>query len=79
MARLFHIVYKVYQVTAKSLDEIDILTRLEDDERVDFWSKHRVTNRPMDVMVSPSAQGEFETVLTSNRIVYNVIIANFEE
>ncbi|KAJ8950617.1 hypothetical protein NQ318_010816 [Aromia moschata] len=71
--------YKVYKVTAKSSDEIDLLTTFDDEEKYDFWSKHRVINRPMDVMVSPNAQAEFEAVLSAHKINYEIIIENVEE
>ncbi|KAJ8932657.1 hypothetical protein NQ314_014534 [Rhamnusium bicolor] len=71
--------YKVYRLIVTTSAEIDLLSELRNDQRIDFWSRHRIPNVPVDAMVPPDAQTEFETLLKINAITYEVIINNFEE
>ncbi|KAJ8922113.1 hypothetical protein NQ315_004047 [Exocentrus adspersus] len=44
-----------------------------------FWSKHRVPSKPIDVMVSPDGQDDFETTLSSYDLQFEVVNENVEE
>ncbi|KAJ8950620.1 hypothetical protein NQ318_010819 [Aromia moschata] len=71
--------YKVYQVVLESVEEAEVLSEFENDEAVDFWSDVRSLDVPVDVMVSPSGQSRFESVLESENIEYSVLIEDVEE
>ncbi|XP_018567135.1 carboxypeptidase B-like [Anoplophora glabripennis] len=70
--------YKVYQVTPKSLYEAYILKEFEHDEHFDFWTEIRSINLPVDIMVSPLAQNNFEAIMKSANIDYFVNIDDVE-
>lgn len=63
----------------KTLDEAKILKEFEDDVNFDFWSDIRALNLPVDIMVSPVAQGDFENFLSSENIDYTTLIDDVEE
>ncbi|XP_018567127.1 carboxypeptidase B [Anoplophora glabripennis] len=71
--------YKVYSVTINSIQEAELLDVFSYDQRFDFWSKHRIVGKPIDVMISPSGQDEFESTLNYHNIKFEVMINNFEE
>lgn len=66
-------------MTISSIQDADLLDVFNDDDRFDFWSKHRVLDKPIDVMVSPSGQDEFESTLNNHNMEFEVMINNFEE
>lgn len=68
----------MYQVTPDSLDEANTLKQFENDEHFDFWSDIRFLSLPVDIMVSPLGQNNFETVLKSTNIDYSISIDNVE-
>lgn len=69
----------MYRVTISSIQEAKQLDVFDDDDRFDFWSKHRVFSKPIDVMVSPSGQDEFESTLNNHNMEFEIMINNFEE
>ncbi|KAJ8970943.1 hypothetical protein NQ317_008290 [Molorchus minor] len=71
--------YKVYQVIPKSLSEAKLLKEYENDGDFDFWSDVRELNLPVDVMVSPSSQHEFEQTLDTENLDYDILIENVQE
>ncbi|KAJ8950618.1 hypothetical protein NQ318_010817 [Aromia moschata] len=71
--------YKVYQVTPRSMEEADIVKQFENDDNFDFWSDLRAINASIDIMVTPAAQDEFETLLETYNIDNMILINNVEE
>lgn len=69
----------MYRVTINSVQEAELLDVFQDDNRFDFWSKHRILGKPVDIMVSPLGQDEFEATLSSHNIEFEVMINNFGE
>ncbi|KAJ8922112.1 hypothetical protein NQ315_004046 [Exocentrus adspersus] len=71
--------YKVYQVTPRTRVEADLLREFEEDIHFDFWSEIRAVDFPVDIMVAPGAQEEFEDFLDNQNLEYTTIIENVEE
>lgn len=63
----------------ETLDAAKILKQFEDDTNFDFWSEVRGINLPVDVMVSPIAQEDFEEFLNIENIDYSVLVEDVEE
>lgn len=62
-----------------TVSEANILKQFEDDENFDFWSEIRSLNSPVDIMVSPKAQLDFENFLDIEGIDYTIFIEDVEE
>ncbi|KAJ8970944.1 hypothetical protein NQ317_008291 [Molorchus minor] len=76
--RTYYDSFKVYQVTPKSMEEAKLLQELENNENYDFWSDLRTLHSPVNIMVSPDAQYEFENLLDTYQIDNSVLISNVE-
>lgn len=70
--------YKVYQVTPKNEQEVDVLKHLETYELIDFWSPLRKVGGPVNIMVPPSIKNYFFEILNAANIQYTVLIENVE-
>lgn len=70
--------FKVYQVTPKTVSQALILKEFENDENFDYWTEIRSPNLPVDIMVSPLSQNNFETIMRNENIDYRISVDDVE-
>jgi hypothetical protein len=70
--------YKAYLVTPASIAEWEVLKELEGAEGIDYWDGIKRTGGSR-VMVSPAKQAEYEHLMVSNNITYELIVPDVEE
>ncbi|KAF5278941.1 hypothetical protein FQR65_LT15473 [Abscondita terminalis] len=69
--------YKVYNVTPKSEEEVNILRKLEEVGSYTFWNKVAGINASVNILVSSSDQNEFESLLKN--FDYHIFIENVQD
>ncbi|KAJ8950616.1 hypothetical protein NQ318_010815 [Aromia moschata] len=62
-----------------SATQASVLNAFEEDPNFDFWSRPRIFDAPVDIMVTPAAQQMFEDTMRSNGLDYRILIDNVEE
>ncbi|KAK5642669.1 hypothetical protein RI129_008836 [Pyrocoelia pectoralis] len=70
--------YKLYRVHPTSEGQVDLLKKINDDRKIDFWSSLRFSGKPIDVMVEPATQSLFTSFLNMNGIAHEIVIDNIE-
>ncbi|KAF5275817.1 hypothetical protein FQR65_LT04055 [Abscondita terminalis] len=69
--------YKVYNVTPKSEEEVNILRKLEEVGSYTFWNKVAGINASVNILVSSFDQNEFESLLKN--FDYHILIENVQD
>ncbi|KAK5642670.1 hypothetical protein RI129_008837 [Pyrocoelia pectoralis] len=67
--------YKLYRVHPTSEAQVELLRKINDDRKIDFWSSLRFSGKPIDVMVEPATQSLFTWFLNMNGIAHEIINA----
>lgn len=71
--------YKVYRVTPKNAQQLQILIDLEATGGYSFWTDARRVNYPVDIMVPPHLHSAFEDFASSSGIMSELFIKNVQE
>lgn len=45
--------------------------------RFDFWTRHKILNHPMVVMVEPNSLRDFHYIMNEKNFIYSQLIDNF--
>lgn len=67
--------YSIYPVTR---EQVKLLKDVETKYNLDFWTETFLSSRPVDIMVAPSFQGEFEQFLASHQMSFTIKIENVQ-
>ncbi|XP_031348043.1 carboxypeptidase B-like [Photinus pyralis] len=70
--------YKLYRLHPTSKDQVELLKKIENADKIDFWSHLRFSGQPIDVMVEPTTQDAFTWFLNMQGIKYDIAIDNIE-
>lgn len=70
--------YKVYQVIPSNEEHLKILKMFENTPSIDFWTGVYRSIQPVNIMVPPKLQSNFEAVLTQHQIDYKMVVENVE-
>lgn len=65
-------------MTPKTVSQALILKEFENDENFDYWTEIRSPNLPVDIMVSPLSQNNFETIMRNENIDYRISVDDVE-
>jgi len=68
--------FKSYEIVPKTKAQMDVLKAFNGNPAYDFWSKPRLLNKKVVVMVNPWHQRYFERVLKKHGFDYSVLIGN---
>lgn len=75
--------FKVYDISAKSENDLKFLKNLEDTEgysrSLDFLSFHNNVNDVVRLLVKPDEQDYIESLFTREKINYKVTVDNIQE
>lgn len=75
---MFHHSYKVYKVSPLNDIQALLIKTFEGNDEYDFWSSPRRAGHDTTVMVTPSEQENFKSILNSYEIPYKTLIENVE-
>lgn len=70
--------YRVYKISNLNDEQSTLLATLENNQNVDFWTDIQ-KGMPINVMVAPQFQKEFELLLKIKNINYSIALDNVEE
>lgn len=72
--------YKVYRVKPTSKEQLRVLQMFKNNTDVDFWTPvYQESLEPVNIMVSPNFQSEFQQTLSNHEIEYDITVDNAEE
>ncbi|XP_077299844.1 zinc carboxypeptidase-like [Arctopsyche grandis] len=77
--RASYVGYKVYRINPTTKEQTEILTRLLNNTKLDFWTNVIMKGRPVDIMVSPIDQIGFLEYMNSNKIDVEIFIEDLQE
>jgi len=69
---------KVVRVFPKSLEDYEVLHKLEEQGHLDFWTEIR-RGSPTDVMVAPHQMKAFRATLLRNRMTFETLVEDVEQ
>lgn len=72
--------YTLYKVLPKNLGQIKLLQDLQaSDVRYDFWTDPVTSAEFVNVLSSPDHKNEFENILTTHNVDFEITLANIQE
>lgn len=70
--------YQVYEVTAKTIHQLQDLIDLEQSGSYDFWNRIGF-NAPTDIMAAPDQINQLTDYLSKSNIEYRMKISNVQQ